>query len=165
MICLLILLSSENFVILLLILKNLYRVKYGAETQRKANQWLTGPTWDPSHKQEPIPDIISDSLVMLADRNLVELFSEDSTHHWTEICRGPQPNRPWGNRDSTGKPTVSTNLDLWGLSETESPTKEHTQAGSRPPHTYVADVQLGLYVGPPSNWSRGCPWLCWKVWG
>jgi hypothetical protein len=35
-----------------------------------------------------------------------------------------------------------------GLSETESPTKEHTQAGPRPHCTYVADVQLGLHVGP-----------------
>jgi hypothetical protein len=25
--------------------------------------------------------------------------------------------------------------------------KEHTWAGLRPPHTYVADVQLGLHVG------------------
>ena len=31
------------------------------------------------------------------------------------------------------------------LSETEPPTKEHTWAGHRPPHT---DVQLGLHVGP-----------------
>ena len=34
------------------------------------------------------------------------------------------------------------------LSETEPPTKEHTQAGPRPVHIYVADVQLGLHVGP-----------------
>jgi hypothetical protein len=26
--------------------------------------------------------------------------------------------------------------------------KEHTWAGPRPPHTYIADVQLGLHVGP-----------------
>ena len=35
-----------------------------------------------------------------------------------------------------------------GLSETEPPTKEHTQAELRPLHTNVADVQLGLHVGP-----------------
>jgi hypothetical protein len=35
-----------------------------------------------------------------------------------------------------------------GLSDTEPPTKEHAQAGPRPLHTYVADVQLGLHVGP-----------------
>ena len=43
-----------------------------------------------------------------------------------------------------------------GLSETEPPTKEHTQAGPRPPHTYVADVQLGLHVGP-EQLERGYP--------
>ena len=31
---------------------------------------------------------------------------------------------PEENKDSTGKPTESTNLDPWGLPETESPTKE-----------------------------------------
>ena len=35
-----------------------------------------------------------------------------------------------------------------GLSETKPPTTEHTRAGPRPPHTHVADVQLGLHVGP-----------------
>ena len=30
-------------------------------------------------------------------------------------------------------------LTLW-LSESEPPTKEHTQAGPKPPHTYVPDV-------------------------
>jgi hypothetical protein len=54
---------------------------------------------------------------------------------------------PEGNRNSIGRPTESTNLDPWG-SESEPPTKEHTQAGPRSPHTYVADVQLDLLVGP-----------------
>ena len=38
------------------------------------------------------------------------------------------------------------NLGSLGFSESEPPTKEHTR--TRPPHTYVADVQLGLHVGP-----------------
>ena len=46
---------------------------------------------------------------------------------------------PEGDKNSTGKPTESTNLDP-GLSETEAPTKEHTQAGPGPPRTYIADV-------------------------
>ena len=33
----------------------------------------------------------------------------------------------------------------------ESQTKEHTRAGTRPLHTYVADVQLGLHMGPKTN--------------
>jgi hypothetical protein len=36
---------------------------------------------------------------------------------------------PEGDRNSTGKPIKSTNLDFWGLSETKPPTKEHTRAG------------------------------------
>jgi hypothetical protein len=52
------------------------------------------------------------------------------------------------DRNLTGRPTESTNLDPWGLSEIETPTKEHILAEPRPPHTYVADVQLGLHVGP-----------------
>jgi hypothetical protein len=49
----------------------------------------------------------------------------------------------WG-RNSTGRPIESTNMDSWGISETELPTKKHTGAESRPPHSYV----LGLLVGP-----------------
>ena len=37
------------------------------------------------------------------------------------------------DRDSTRRPTESTNLDPWGLPETELPIKEHTWAGSRSP--------------------------------
>ena len=33
----------------------------------------------------------------------------------------------------TGRPTVPTNLDPWELPESDSPTKEHKQAGPRPP--------------------------------
>ena len=51
------------------------------------------------------------------------------------------------------------------LSETEPPTKEHTWAGPRLACTYVADVQLGLHVGP-KQLEQGlsipkavaCPW-------
>jgi hypothetical protein len=31
---------------------------------------------------------------------------------------------PKGDRDITGRPTEPANLDCWGLSETEPPTKE-----------------------------------------
>lgn len=51
----------------------------------------------------------------------------------------------------TGVPTELTNLDPWELSETEPPTKEHTQAGPRPPRSYVADMKLGLHVSPPTT--------------
>jgi hypothetical protein len=37
-----------------------------------------------------------------------------------------------GYRDSTGKPTGSTNIDPWEVPETEPPTKECTRAGPSP---------------------------------
>jgi hypothetical protein len=40
----------------------------------------------------------------------------------------------------TGKPTESTTLDLWELSESEPPTKEHTRAGMRLPFYFLGQV-------------------------
>jgi hypothetical protein len=54
---------------------------------------------------------------------------------------------PEGDRNSTGRPTMSTNLDPWEVPETEPPTKRHTRAGPRLLHTDVADMQFGLHVG------------------
>jgi hypothetical protein len=42
------------------------------------------------------------------------------------IIEGPE-----GDRNVTGKPTESNNLNPWVLTETEPPTKEHTWAGPR----------------------------------
>ena len=57
---------------------------------------------------------------------------------------------PKEDRDSTERPTESTNLGPWKLPKTESQTKEKTLAGPRSPeHIYVADEQIGVYVGPP----------------
>ena len=93
---------------------------------------------------------------MLADRSLAWLSSErlhpaaDSDKHWMELGVssrkiGGRIVGPKGDRNSTGRPTESGPLEL---SESEPPTKEHIWAGPRPPHTYVADVQLCLRVGP-----------------
>jgi len=72
----------------------------------------------------------------------VKLTSNEDTHTysqtWTEIRDsygrvGGRVKSPEEGRDSTGRPTDSTNLDPWELSETEPPIKEHTQSGPRPP--------------------------------
>jgi hypothetical protein len=61
-----------------------------------------------------------------------------TANHWTEI-EGPYERvrgrieGAEGNGNPIGKTTVSTNLDPWELPETESPTKDHTLAGLRPP--------------------------------
>jgi hypothetical protein len=68
--------------------------------------------------------------------------------------------KDWGIGRGQGlhrKTTESSNLDSWGLPETEAPTKEQALAGPTPPapapntQTYIADVQLGLHVGPPTT--------------
>ena len=61
--------------------------------------------------------------------------------------RGGETAGPKGERNSTGRPTESTNQDPWG-SESEPTNQAHTRAGPRPPRPHVADVQLGHHVGP-----------------
>jgi len=50
---------------------------------------------------------------------------------------------PRGERNSTRRPSESTNLVPWGFQSLN-----HRWAGPRPPHIYVADVPLSLFVGP-----------------
>ena len=50
-------------------------------------------------------------------------------------------------KDTTRRPTESTNLSPWGLTETELPTKEHAEPGPRSPHTFL-NVHLGRYMDP-----------------
>jgi hypothetical protein len=57
---------------------------------------------------------------------------------------------PEENRNSTRRPTEATNLDWLQFSETNSQTKEINRLDQPPPYpcTCVADMQLGLHVGP-----------------
>jgi hypothetical protein len=54
---------------------------------------------------------------------------------------------PQGDRNSTGRPTESTNLDSWSCQILNHQPK-NIHIGPRPPHSYAAYVQLGLHVGP-----------------
>jgi hypothetical protein len=64
--------------------------------------------------------------------------------------------KSWGERlqapKGVGTPQEDQQSQLtWILGNSQrlnTPTREHTQAGPRSPHTYVTDVQPGLYVGP-----------------
>jgi hypothetical protein len=122
---------------------------------------ITGPTWDPSHGQAPISDTIND-IVMLSDRNM--LSWEALPSNWLRQKQTPtiKQNGAWGLlwknmrswlegvRNSTRKPTDSTNLDSWDShSLTHQP--EHTWTRLRPQSTYVADVQLSLHAGPSTT--------------
>jgi hypothetical protein len=82
--------------------------------------------------------------------------------HWTELRDsygrvGGRTKVYRVDRNSTGRPTESTNLDLCGLSETELPTKEHTQVGPRYPCTYVACVKFSLCASPPKTEVNAVP--------
>jgi hypothetical protein len=68
-----------------------------------------------------------------------------------------------GDQNFKERPTESTNLDPWGLSEYEPPTKEYTWAGPRPLFTYVVDMQLGFHVDPVQL-EQGYPKSCSSIW-
>ena len=53
-----------------------------------------------------------------------------------------------GVKNTTKRYTESTNLGLWGHTETEPPTKEHAGAGPSSLSTFISNVQLSLHVGP-----------------
>lgn len=57
---------------------------------------------------------------------------------------------PKGDENHIGRPTESTNIDPWKLSETKPSTKEYIGARKRLLGTYV-----GMWV--PNNWSLGSP--------
>ena len=61
-----------------------------------------------------------------------------------------------GVRNSTGRPTELTNLNPWGLSETEQPIKDHTQTGPRPP-THMQLMCSSVFLWAPNHWSRAIP--------
>jgi hypothetical protein len=67
---------------------------------------------------------------------------------WRLLWKNKKNCGPEGDRNSTGRSIESTKLDPGCSQSPEPPTREHAWAGPRPPHTYVVDVQLGLYVGP-----------------
>lgn len=76
---------------------------------------------------------------------------------WKSWGRIEDPER---DRKSIVSPTGPINLDPWELSENEQPTEEHTRAGSRllpELHTHVADMQLGIHVGLPTNGAGAVP--------
>ena len=59
-----------------------------------------------------------------------------------------------GDKNITGRPIESAKPGPFCLSEIEPPTKEYIWAGPRHPRTHVADVQLGLHVGPKQFQQR-----------
>jgi hypothetical protein len=86
--------------------------------------------------------------------------------------RHPQPNSGWNwgflwkkwllvlkGMGTPQEDQESTNLNPWGSQESEPPTKEHTQAGPRPSHSYVQMCSL-TFVWFLSNLSGGYGKIC-----
>ena len=74
-----------------------------------------------------------------------------------ESCRrgGARIEEPEKDRDSTARPTESTNLEPWGLSRLNNQLFKHDL--NLGPYTYVADVQLGLHEGLPTTGAGAVP--------
>jgi hypothetical protein len=68
---------------------------------------------------------------------------------WESYRRfGRRTERSEEDRDSTERPTESTNLDPWGLPETEPPTKERAWAGAKPAAQFSCRF--------PNKWRKSC---------
>jgi hypothetical protein len=96
-------------------------------------------------------------------QQLMETDAETQSKHWTQLREsygrvGGRIKGPGGDRDFTGRPIGSTNLDAWGLPKIEPSTKKHTFVGPRPLHICSKCAALSS-CGYPKNWSRGC--LCY----
>jgi hypothetical protein len=87
-------------------------------------------------------------------------MKRSTAKHWTKLGESyGRVGRIWDsreNRNVTGRPTKSTNLDPWRLLETEPTIKEHAEAGPRISHILSRCVTLSS-CGFPNNWSRGYP--------
>jgi hypothetical protein len=72
--------------------------------------------------------------------------------HWTEVRDpygriGGKSEGTEGDGNPIDRPTVSTNLDCWELSETEPLIKEHKEAGPRPWHICSRELPSLASVG------------------
>jgi hypothetical protein len=59
------------------------------------------------------------------------------------------------DRDFTGRPTGSTNLNPWGLLETEHQPKSKHRLDLGPPH--MQQMSSLVFMISSNNWSRGFP--------
>jgi hypothetical protein len=101
---------------------------------------------------------------MLAERKLAQLSSEKLTEtdletqakHLTELREyyGEVGRRIGGHerdRNSTGRITMSTNLDSWGVFQSLSHHSKSIHDQNIGLLIYVVDVQLGLYADAPTT--------------
>ena len=78
-----------------------------------------------------------------------------------------------GVKDTIRRPTESTNLGLWWLTDAEPSTKSNEGTEPRPLYTFVVDMQLGFHMSPLTMEQGlsltllpaiGSPSLKWTSW-
>ncbi|GAB1293988.1 Beta-galactosidase [Apodemus speciosus] len=142
------------------------------------NQGRINYSWRIQNEQKGLSKVVSINGILLKNFTIYSLdmkmsFFKRAPLRILEAC----------SRDLSRPCLLLGNLECWlfshghlpaptiprplGISETELSTQEHTLTGPGPPCTHVADVQLGLHVGPDrleqglsescclSNWHYG----------
>jgi hypothetical protein len=73
--------------------------------------------------------------------------------HWTEFGDSYViiPRRIVGPKGDRNSQEETSNLDPWGTQILSHQSKSIQGLGLEPPSTYVANVQLGVHVGPPET--------------
>ena len=69
-----------------------------------------------------------------------------------------------GDRNAPRRPTQSMNVYPWGLSETEPPTKEHTQAGTQASLHKCSRCAIWFSYGPSKTGVRTIPKVVAYLW-
>lgn len=95
-------------------------------------------------------------------------MQRSTTKHHVELWKscgrvGDRIEQAWGVKDTTERPTASTTLGIWGLTETQPSTREHGEARHRSPYMFV-NIQLSLHKDPQTIGAEAAsvsvPWHC-----
>jgi hypothetical protein len=149
------------------------REKDGAELERMANQWLVQLETQTMGKSQYVTLLMALCYACRQKPSITVSWEASSSIEWKQMQR-PTANiwqssehrvEEWGlgwswmGQGHHRRPTPSTNLGPWGLTETEPLTKELAWTGSRP-LDISSRCAARSSCGFPNNRSRGCLWFC-----
>jgi hypothetical protein len=120
------------------------------EKRLKKKRFSDWPKLESSSREAPRPETISNAIVCLQAGAYRDSSLTGPTSSWKSQMQIFAPNQRTEAGDSCawirekleeaeeedspmGRPAVSTNLDLWDLRDTETPTRQHTSADIRHP--------------------------------
>ena len=132
-------------------------------------------TWDSSHGQEPITDIVNDTLLCLHRQGpRITVFWEAPLSSWQKQMHRPTTiqlresyksvrgriEESRGDRGSTRRPSESTNLDPWSFQKLNHQTKNIQERPLHTPPLHICSRCASWSLcASNNNWSWGCPWL------